>query len=638
MSNEGADKYKVIFNREAGQIDTGQTNYNALDTKGGSAVIPTSSPQPSSSLDTISTGNVLIMDTPEESSPLKEVRHDPFGKYRFMRYLEGLSLIILIMVTVSTAITIALIVQIKQGVTQVEPHGAVMSSNEQCSQLGLKLMQENEASTVDSVVAATLCLCVLHPHAAGIGGGGYMIVHDVRKKKNFTTNFDFREQSGSNSTINEKFQGKLKSEINSGLQVGIPGVLHGLYEAHKIFGRLDWSELVMHAHEMAASSNNIVSKELAGAIESYKGSYKVADDGSKLVEGDKLPPQAELAETLKKVAESGPEAVYDGEIAKSIVDTINSNKGMASLGDMASYECKHTRDQQTTELGDFKLVMGSNSWLNAAVKYVLSIISFNGENKDVNIEEFKLIEALRYAQANLPRGVDNSTGNIDDSENKANINISKSYKSEHYLSDFEPLDFTDNRRNFVTALGPDYIAVSLSISLGSAFGSGLHTKGILLNNAMLDFSWEDKISNEFGLKYSQSNKVRENARPASPLLPIITIPKHSKCGTYNLIGEAGISTTSLPSISRVLMSLSNGNGINSAISQPRYNPQLVERTLKYEESDGREALFRILETDSSTKLIKNEMNTCVCGINRNSEGLSVFVDTRMNDNTNTFVF
>ena len=55
----------------------------------------------------------------------------------------------------------------------------------------------------------------------------------------------------------------------------------------------------MHAHEMAASSNNIVSKELAGAIESYKGSYKVTDDGSKLVEGDKLPPQAELAETLK---------------------------------------------------------------------------------------------------------------------------------------------------------------------------------------------------------------------------------------------------------------------------------------------------------------------------------------------------
>ena len=34
MSNEGADKYKVIFNREAGQIDTGQTNYNALDNEG----------------------------------------------------------------------------------------------------------------------------------------------------------------------------------------------------------------------------------------------------------------------------------------------------------------------------------------------------------------------------------------------------------------------------------------------------------------------------------------------------------------------------------------------------------------------------------------------------------------------------
>ena len=53
----------------------------------------------------------------------------------------------------------------------------------------------------------------------------------------------------------------------------------------------------------------------------------------------------------QKIAETGPKGMYDGEVAKSIVDVINSNKGVMSLGDLASYKCKHTRGQKTTELG-----------------------------------------------------------------------------------------------------------------------------------------------------------------------------------------------------------------------------------------------------------------------------------------------
>ena len=64
-----------------------------------------------------------------------------------------------------------------------------------------------------------------------------MLVHDVRKKKNFTTSFDFREQSGSDGSLYQKFEGKLKSEIDAGLQVGVPGVVRGLYEAHQMFGK-----------------------------------------------------------------------------------------------------------------------------------------------------------------------------------------------------------------------------------------------------------------------------------------------------------------------------------------------------------------------------------------------------------------
>ena len=68
-----------------------------------------------------------------------------------------------------------------------------------------------------------------------------MLVHDVRKKKDFTTSFDFREQSGSDGALYRMFKSKLKSEIDPGLQVGVPGVVHGLYEAHQMFGKLVFS-------------------------------------------------------------------------------------------------------------------------------------------------------------------------------------------------------------------------------------------------------------------------------------------------------------------------------------------------------------------------------------------------------------
>ena len=63
--------------------------------------------------------------------------------------------------------------------------------------------------------------------------------------------------------------------------------------------RIEWKELLMHVYDIAVSSNNVVSKELAVAIEDYEGSYNLTADGKKLAEGDKLPAQSELAETLK---------------------------------------------------------------------------------------------------------------------------------------------------------------------------------------------------------------------------------------------------------------------------------------------------------------------------------------------------
>jgi len=59
------------------------------------------------------------------------------------------------------------------------------------------------------------------------------------------------------------------------------------------------------------------------------------------------------------------------------------------------------------------------------------------------------------------------------------------------------------------------------------------TNGFVLNNALLDFSWQGK-SNLSSMNASQSNYISGGARPLSSLLPVIAIPPDTKCGEYIL--------------------------------------------------------------------------------------------------------
>lgn len=44
-----------------------------------------------------------------------------------------------------------------------------MTDHEHCTELGRRVLNE-QGSSVDSAIVATLCLGIVHPHASGIGG------------------------------------------------------------------------------------------------------------------------------------------------------------------------------------------------------------------------------------------------------------------------------------------------------------------------------------------------------------------------------------------------------------------------------------------------------------------------------------
>lgn len=77
-------------------------------------------------------------------------------------------------------------------------HAAVASDNAECSKVGRNILKKG-GSAVDAAVATTLCVGVINMHSTGIGGGGFMMVYDSRKRS--AEMIDFRETAPERSGV-----------------------------------------------------------------------------------------------------------------------------------------------------------------------------------------------------------------------------------------------------------------------------------------------------------------------------------------------------------------------------------------------------------------------------------------------------
>uniref|UniRef100_A0A673M003 Gamma-glutamyltransferase 7-like n=1 Tax=Sinocyclocheilus rhinocerous TaxID=307959 RepID=A0A673M003_9TELE len=126
-------------------------------------------------------------------SPLRETSRDPLAQDCACTR-DGLTVIITACLTFATGVTVALIMQIYFGDPQVYNQGAVVTDVARCTSLGFDVLGK-QGSSVDAAIAASLCLGIIHPHTSGIGGGGVMLVHDIRRNESRVV--DFRETAPS---------------------------------------------------------------------------------------------------------------------------------------------------------------------------------------------------------------------------------------------------------------------------------------------------------------------------------------------------------------------------------------------------------------------------------------------------------
>ncbi|MCP9199937.1 gamma-glutamyltransferase [Gramella sp. GC03-9] len=482
-------------------------------------------------------------------------------------------------------------------------NGMVVSSHHLASDVGREILKQG-GSAVDASVATAFALAVTLPAAGNIGGGGFLIYHGSNGE---TTSFNFREKAPLAATREMYLgqNGKVKDNSNHEgiLSVGVPGTVAGLYKAHQKYGKLDWKDLVQPAVDLAEKGFQ-VSQPIAGfsnMLKRYENEYPTTaavflkKDGSPYKDGDLLI-QKDLAETLKRIRDEGPDGFYKGKTADLIANFMKKEGGLIIKEDLLKYEAEELNPVKGNYRGYDIISMPPPSSGGVALIEMLNILEgFDlkkaGHNSAKSLHY--LTEAMRRAYADRAQYLGdpdfNSGMPIDEliskqyadqlrkniQEDRASVSDSAKFNKAH-------LAYESPETTHLSVLDSEGNAVSLTYTLEQSYGSKIVVEGagFLLNNEMGDFNAIPGYTDTKGRIGTEPNQIEPEKRMLSSMTPTI-VAKDGK--PYIIIGTPGGRTIINTVLQVIVNSIDHEMDIALAIESPRMHHQWLPDTSYFEE-------------------------------------------------------
>ncbi|KKA28001.1 hypothetical protein TD95_004852 [Thielaviopsis punctulata] len=477
--------------------------------------------------------------------------------------------------------------------------GAVASESRECSEIGRRILAAG-GNAVDSLVSTTLCVGVIGMYHSGIGGGGFLLVRDADGAYEA---IDFRETAPA-AAYEDMFRGNVAGSVYGGLSVGVPGEIRGLQYAHEKYGSMAWREVVMPAVEVArggfrVSSDLVRYMDNALAIRGYnflvqepEWAQDFAPNGTLLVEGDTMT-RKRYADTLEKIAIHGPDAFYTGEIAESMVKTIQASNGTMTLQDLQDYRIE-VREPLSVEYRNYTLHSVGAPASGAICLSNLKIMEqYDIEDwADVALSVHRFDEAMRYAygarmQFGDPafvKGVSDLETMLLDTETARTIRSKIDDYATKPVEAYNPMKLVTSEgqgTSHIVTADSSGMATTLTTTINLLFGAQLMdgVTGVILNDEMNDFSIPG-VSNEFGFAPSRANFIRPGKRPLSSVTPVIV--DSSSGALYMTVGAAGGSRI-ISSTTQVIWHVIEHNmTLTEALQRPRQHDQLLPNWVTFE--------------------------------------------------------
>ena len=428
--------------------------------------------------------------------------------------------------------------------------GLVAAQDVEAAEVGAGILAAG-GNAVDAAIATSLALCVLEPWMSGLGGGGFMVIAAGDGGAPEVIDFGAVAPAGLDPAAYPLAPGRdddlfgwpavLEDRNLLGpLSIAVPGQAAGLAAAHRHHGSVPWPELCAPAIGLAARGLPVTwhtTLRIAGAARDLA---RFGSASSIYLPGGLPPapsadgalahlPLGRLGETLRRLAEAGPQDLADGELARALVRDVEAAGGVLKLDDLARYRATRQRALLTEHAGATFAVPGG---LCAGPT---------------------LAQALARIAGKVPRGAPDKTAYAVWAEALRGA----------YEERLARMGDVDDRRDpacttHLCVVDRGGTMVSLTQTLLSPFGSKIlsPSTGILLNNGVM---WFDP-------RPGRPNSMAPRKRPLSNMCPVIA----TRDGAPWLALGASGGRRILPAVLQIGSMLADcGLDLESAFHTPR---------------------------------------------------------------------
>ena len=476
-------------------------------------------------------------------------------------------------------------------------NGMVISQSDIASKVGVDVLEDG-GNAIDAAVATAFALAVTHPSAGNIGGGGFLI---FRPASGEPVAFDFREMAPAKATDTmwlENGEYSYERHHLSYLSVGVPGTVAGMRMAWEEYGSLAWQRLLEPAIRIA-QDGFVVSDGLARSLDrsmERMGKYpatkaQFSKNGEPFEAGDILK-QADLGETLIRIAEDGAQGFYEGKTARLIAEEMAKNGGLITEEDLKAYRAKKRAPIRGTYRGVEIISMPPPSSGGIVLVEMLNIL----EGYDVAGDGFGSARNLHRMAESMRRAYSDRAHYLGDPDFNPDMPIerltSKEYAAQlrrtiqpDRASQSTPDSFEWPKESPETThysiVDADRNAVSVTYTLEYGYGSGIVVPGagFLLNNEMGDFNGAPDLTDDTGLIGTKPNLVGPHKRMLSSMTPTIV----AKDGELFMVtGTPGGRTIINTVLQTILNVVDHDMNAQAAVDAGRIHHQWLPDRISYE--------------------------------------------------------
>lgn len=474
------------------------------------------------------------------------------------------------------------------------PKAMVASNDALASAAGVEVLRQG-GNAVDAAVATGFALAVTYPVAGNLGGGGFMV---IRLASGEVAAIDYREIAPLASTRNmylDSAGNKTDKSLVGHLASGVPGAVAGLAEAQRKYGRLTLAQVMAPAIRLAADGFIVDSslwRSLRGdsaVITRFAGREVFFANGPAVAPGSRLV-QADLARTLRAIAEQGPRAFYEGTTADLIAAEMRRGGGIITNEDLARYKPIWRDPLRTGYRGYSLIAMPPASSGGTTMIEALNILETYDSLPPFHSTQYKHLLAESFRRAFVDRNTklcdpafcDVPVARLTSKEYARELRrtIAPDRASRSPLGVDAPAGTHTTHYSVVDAEGN---AVATTTTLNGGYGSGVLVAGagFFLNNEMDDLATAPGKPNMFGLIEGEQNAVEPGKRPLSSMSPTIVLDPSGN--VLLVVGAAGGPTIITGTMQVILNVIDHRMTLADAMRAPRLHHQAWPDSIRYED-------------------------------------------------------